>query len=211
MKFIIILFGAPGSGKGYLSTRLITACEKYIAKDEIAYISTGDLIREEIKNETATGMQIKELVNSGKLVPDSIVDALVTNAIKGNQRIKILDGYPRTDAQLSVLASQIPDDTRVITLFLDTPMQLILQRVAKRRVCAKCKATHSVDDGCCPICGGESVVRKDDAMINARIEEYRKNTLPLWDKMDTIGAMLRVDGTLPTEEIIDSLINLLFP
>ena len=205
------MYGAPGCGKGFTANRLITGCKKYIPEEEIAYISTGDLIREEIKNQTPTGMKIKELVEAGKFVPDYIVDELVTNAIQGNQRIKILDGYPRNSCQLEVLASKLPKDTRVLTLFIDTPMEVILQRVAKRRVCAKCKATHTSDDGCCPICGGESLIRKDDAVINTRIEEYRKNTLPLWCELDTIGATLRVDGTAPTEEIIDQLLNLLFP
>lgn len=209
MKYIIILFGAPGCGKGYLSNQLIKALESKISSEEIFYISTGDLIRSEIANATPTGVEIKELVQSGQLVPDCIVDSLVANALKEKQTVKILDGYPRTENQLAFLDSQIEKGTTVLTVFRDTPEDVILQRVAKRRVCAKCKRTHTVDDGCCPTCGGESIIRKDDAVIKSRLEEYKKNTLPLWDKLDSIGSTLRVDGLKESEEIAEEIANIL--
>ena len=107
MKFLIIIFGAPGCGKGHLSDRLIDVLKQSLSPEEIAYISTGDLIRTEIANATPTGLQIQEIVQSGQLVPDEIVDNLVATAINGNQQIKILDGYPRTDHQLAFLSTQV--------------------------------------------------------------------------------------------------------
>ena len=208
MNILIILFGAPGCGKGHLSDRLINALEQHVSPEEISYISTGDLIRSEIAQATPTGLQIQELVQSGQLVPDEIVDNLVAIAIKGNQSIKILDGYPRTAHQLAFLSSQIEEDVTVLTVFRDTPMETIKERIQKRRVCKNCKKTHSVDDGCCPSCGGESTIRKDDAVIDARLEEYKKNTLPLWYEIDNLGNTLRVDGLMESEEIAEAIVTL---
>lgn len=206
-KIIIILFGAPGCGKGHLSDRLITALIKQIPSEEIFYISTGDLIRSEIAHATPTGLKIKELVQSGQLVPDEIVDNLVANAINGNQAVKILDGYPRTANQLTFLSTQIEKGTTVLTVFRDTPENVIKERIKKRRVCAKCKKTHTVDDGCCPFCGGESIIRKDDSVIDARLEEYKKNTLPLWTSINQLGRTLRLDAE--SEEIAKIVVNIL--
>ena len=210
MNILIILFGAPGCGKGHLSDRLIEALKQHLSPEEIAYISTGDLIRSEIAEATPTGLQIKELVQSGQLVPDEIVDKLVANAINGSQTAKILDGYPRTANQLAFLSKQIEEDVTVLTVFRDTPTETIKERIEKRRVCKNCKKTHSVDDGCCPYCGGESTIRKDDAVIDARLEEYKKNTLPLWYEIDLLGNTLRVDGLMESEEIAEAIVKLFF-
>ena len=183
---------------------------KRLSQKEIAYIATGDLIREQIAQKSEIGLKIAELVQSGQLVPDSIVDTLIANALNGEQAIKVLDGYPRTKSQFDALASKIDDDTTVITIFRDTPVDIILQRIAKRRVCEKCKATHTSDDGCCPKCGGESLIRKDDAVIEARLDEFRKNTLPIWDRMCELGATLHCMGDKTSEEIADAIIKLLF-
>lgn len=212
MKYLIILFGAPGCGKGHLSEQIIKVLNEKISPDEIFYISTGDLIRNEIANESEIGKQIKELVQSGQLVPDNIVDTLVAQAINRDEYVKILDGYPRTSSQLDFLAKQLKDEKgkiTVLTIFRDTPEEVILERVKKRRVCAKCKKTHTVDDGCCPHCGGESIIRKDDAVIEARLEAYKKNTLPLWDKIDSISHTLRVDGLRESEEVAREIIEIL--
>ena len=206
---IIILFGAPGCGKGHLSDKLIDALTKRISPNEILYISTGDLIRSEIAQATPTGLQIKEIVQSGQLVPDEIVDKLVANALNSKQSVKILDGYPRTSHQLAFLSTQLKDDVSVLTVFRDTPEDVIKERIKKRRVCKDCKKTHSVDDGCCPSCGGESIIRKDDAVIDARLEEYKKNTRPLWYEIDYLGNTLRVDGLMESEKIAEEIVKII--
>ena len=210
MDTLIILFGAPGCGKGHLSDRLIDALKKHVSSEEISYISTGDLIRSEIAQATPIGLQIQELVQSGQLVPDEIVDNLVATAIKGKQSVKILDGYPRTSHQLDFLSTQIEKSTMVLTVFRDTPEDVIKERIKKRRVCKECKKTHSVDDGCCPSCGGESIIRKDDAVIDARLEEYKKNTFPSWYEIDILGSSLRVDGLMESEKIAEEVVQILF-
>lgn len=213
MKYLIILFGAPGCGKGHLSNKLITCLEKKLSQQDIQYLSTGDLIRDEIKKESQIGVCIKQFVQSGELVPDYVVDKLIANALTtSNQTLGILDGYPRTEKQLDFLGHLLTGkNVSVLTVFRDTPEDVIKERVSKRRVCAQCKKTHSVEDGCCPHCGGQSVIRKDDAVIDKRLEEYRKNTLPLWNKIDNIGATLRLDGTTEADDAAQQISDILYP
>ena len=210
MKYLIILFGAPGCGKGHLWSVLHERLLERVVPEEINYIATGDLIRTEIANKSEIGLQIAELVQSGQLVPDSIVDTLIANALAGNQIFKILDGYPRTNSQFDALKAQLSEDTQVIAVFRDTPVDVIMGRIAKRRVCKDCKTTHTADDGCCPKCGGESLVRKDDAVIEARLTEFEKNTLPIWDRMNEIGDTLHCMGDRESSEIADGIITLIF-
>lgn len=210
-KSLIVLFGAPGCGKGYLSNKLIEALKEKVPSEQISYISTGDLIRAEIANESETGLQIKELVQTGQLVPDSIVDTLMLNAISATQSVKILDGYPRTLSQLNFLREILKGEKiTVLTVFIDTPEDVIISRVQNRRVCKICKKTHTISDGCCPYCGGESTIRKDDAAIHTRLEEYKKNTLPLWLKIDCIGHSLHINGLHEAECTAKAIVSLLF-
>lgn len=207
---LIILFGAPGSGKGYLGDCIKDELAKSGVNDFL-YISTGDLLRAEIKQQTPLGKKIEQIVTSGKLVPDSIVSELIMKALCEPNKIKILDGYPRTYWQLDDLSTAADKlDCSIISVKRDTDVALIKERVSKRRVCAVCKSTHSSDDGCCPKCGGESVVRKDDAVIDTRLEEYRSNTEPLWDHITDISeAYLVVDGAIEAMEVAKDFVKLL--
>ena len=210
MNYLIILFGAPGCGKGHLWRFLSDSLQKKFGEEQVLYIATGDLIREEIKNRTQLGAEIEEIVQLGQLVPDEIVDHLVAKALTGKQQVKVLDGYPRTNAQFDALKEQIEAETKVIAIFRDTPTDLILSRVAKRRVCAECKTVHLSDDRCCPKCGGESLIRKDDAVIQNRLEEFNKNTLPLWSRMPNIcRATLQVAGDCTSEWLANNIMSLL--
>ena len=209
-KKLIVLFGAPGSGKGYLGD-CIKEELKNAGVEDFLYISTGDLLREEIKAQTKLGQEVEQIVVSGKLVPDTIVSELVMKALSSPNTIKILDGYPRTEFQMyDVLAARDLLEHDLVSIKRDTPVEIIKLRVAKRRVCKNCKATHSVDDGCCPKCGGESVVRKDDAVIDARLAEYEKNTAPLWANLIANStASLQVDGTEEASEVARYFVNLI--
>ena len=206
---LIILFGAPGSGKGYLGDCIKDELVKANA-DDFLYISTGDLLRAEIKQQTPLGKEIEQIVTTGKLVPDSIVSELIMKALCEPNKIKILDGYPRTYWQFDDLATSIEKlGYQVISVKRDTDVELIKERVSKRRVCASCKTTHSADDGCCPKCGGESLVRKDDAVIDTRLEEYRNNTEKLWDDIIGIsGAYLVVDGAIEAKDVAKNFVKL---
>lgn len=210
-KTVFILFGAPGSGKGYLGDCLQREIISRQITEKIKYVSTGDLLRSEVAAKTSLGEQISQIIASGALVPDEIVNNLVVKALNAEEDIFFLDGYPRTSAQLDILCSQFEKGGQyVVAIKRDTPIDLILERVSKRRICKECKSTHSVEDGCCPKCGGESVIRKDDAVIADRIAVYQNSTEELWDALSFVVDEMYVvegdeDASLAAKEIIDDL------
>lgn len=206
-KVLLLLFGAPGSGKGLLGYCLKSEIEK--KGFTVKYVSTGDLLREEIAQKTPLGEQLAQTISSGQLVPDEVVDALVKKALKTDECVVFLDGYPRTYSQFEKL-QEVVESFKVVAIKRDTPVELILERVAKRRVCSVCKATHSVDDGCCPKCGGDSLVRKDDAVIEKRLDEYEANTAGLWNDLRLISDEMYViegseEASVAAKEIVEDL------
>ncbi len=206
-KVLLLLFGAPGSGKGFLGNCLKSEIEK--KGFTVKYVSTGDLLREEIAQKTPLGEQLAQTIGSGQLVPDEVVDALIKKALKTDECVVFLDGYPRTYSQFEKL-QEVVESFKVVAIKRDTPVGLILERVSKRRVCSVCKATHSVDDGCCPKCGGDSLVRKDDAVIEKRLDEYEANTAGLWNDLRLISdEMYIVEGSeeasVAAKEIVEDL------
>lgn len=213
-KILIALFGAPGCGKGYLGDcikeELINQNITTLA--EFGYISTGDLLRSEVASNSPLGQQISKIMTSGQLVSDEIVNILVEKAINNEKKIIILDGYPRTNVQLEVLQSITQTaDFKIISIKRDTPTNIILERISQRRICKDCKYTHSIKDGKCPKCGGESIIRKDDAAIIPRLSEYQKNTSPIWDKLTSISHKHQVvDGSQDAKEISQKLVATLF-
>lgn len=212
MKKIIILFGAPGSGKGTLGECIKNEliAQHKACPQNIHYVSTGDLLRAEIASSSELGKQISAIVQSGGLVSDEIVGQLIEAELK---KVKdgdfiFIDGYPRTKAQLETLSSILDASFHVTTIRRKTSEKIIKSRISKRRVCADCKTTHSVDDGCCPKCGGESTIRKDDAVIDKRLEEYRTNTLPIWNNMAFISKqMYTIDGSVEASEAAQDLVK----
>lgn len=206
-KVLLLLFGAPGSGKGFLGDCLKSEIEK--KGFTVKYVSTGDLLREEIAQKTPLGEQLAQTISSGQLVPDEVVDALVKKALKTDECVVFLDGYPRTYSQFEKL-QEVVESFKVVAIKRDTPVGLILERVSKRRVCSVCKATHSVDDGCCPKCGGDSLVRKDDAVIEKRLDEYEANTAGLWNDLRLISDEMYViegseEASVAAKEIVEDL------
>ncbi len=185
-KILFILFGAPGSGKGYLGEcmkqEILTL--NYAKESDIRYISTGDLLRAEMAAQTPLGLEITEIMNGGRYVSDDIVSALLSKALEGPEDVMFLDGYPRTELQLQYLKDFLKGRyIDVISIKRETPIPLIKERVSQRRVCRDCQMTHSVKDGKCPKCGGESIIRKDDALIEERLLLYQNNTENLWPEL----------------------------
>lgn len=179
-KTIIIVTGAPGSGKGYFAERLMNTIPGIfnLSQTDITSVSTGDLIRREIKSESALGHKIKNITEAGELVSDEIIAALLKENLAYNpSKITILDGYPRTSGQVRDLV-QIIGNLPVYVIHRDTPPELVLKRVKNRRVCAKCGKVQTADHADCISCHGKLVVRKDDAVIEKRLELYTKETVP---------------------------------
>ena len=177
MRFII--FGPPGAGKGTYAYMLAS-------KLEIAKISTGDIIREEIKGNTDLGKRIVDFVTRGKLVPDEIVIAVLKEEIDKPSSRKgfILDGYPRTIEQAKAL-DKIEKIDAVIRLVV--PEWVIIERLSNRRTCKNCGAIYNVKYlkpkklGICDTCGGELYQREDDKpeVIKERLRVYEAQTQPL--------------------------------
>lgn len=173
----IILLGAPGSGKGTQATKI---AEKY----GLTHISTGDIFRENIKNQTALGIKVKEIMDSGNLCPDGLTIELVKDYLTrcDNKNGYLLDGFPRNIVQAEALEGfDAPD--KVIQL--DVPFSKIESRILQRRVCSKCGASHNVafigNTDICPDCGGKLVIRKDDTKetVRERLSVYKEQTEPL--------------------------------
>ena len=213
-KTSIVLFGAPGSGKGFLGECVKEQMidKQIVAKEQIGYISTGDLLRAEVASNSLLGQQISQTIASGKLVSDEIVNTLVEKALNGPEKVIFIDGYPRTLSQFEAFLSIVKKTgVNIFSIKRDTPTDLILQRVLKRRICEKCKSTHSVDDGKCPKCGGKSIVRKDDAVINNRLLEYEQNTAPLWEQLIAISQKsLCIDGSIEATDASEMVIKLFY-
>ena len=174
----LIMLGAPGSGKGTMA--------KLIAKDfALPHISTGDIFRENIKNQTEIGKQAKAIIDRGELVPDEITIKIVENRLKEDDCKDgfILDGFPRNLTQAKALENFAKID-RVI--LLDVPNEEIERRMSGRRTCKDCGEiynTETYDKTTCAKCGGELYQRDDDKLetVRNRLEVYEKQTAPLID------------------------------
>ncbi len=191
----IIMLGAPGAGKG---TQAAVLCEHF----GIPTISTGNMIREALKNGTEMGLKAKSYMDDGKLVPDEVVIGIVKERLSEDDCKKgfILDGFPRTIPQAEALDNMGVDIQYVINI--DVPDESIIKRMSGRRVCENCGRPYHIEslkpqkDGVCDDCGGTLVQRKDDHpdTVLARLEVYHKETEPLADYYRKQGKLVNVEG-----------------
>ncbi len=210
----IMLFGAPGAGKGTQAKFLI---EKY----DIPQISTGDILRAAIKAGTEMGLEAKKFMDEGKLVPDSTIIGIIRDRLAEKDCAEgfILDGFPRTIPQAEALEKLMEDMKisldRVISL--NVPDELIVDRITGRRVCPKCGASFHVEFNppksadICDYCGEALIIRKDDTaetVIN-RLASYHAQTAPLFDFYTTRGVMAEVDGTKDVSEVKEEIFKIL--
>jgi len=206
----IILLGAPGAGKG-------TQAERICARYNIPQISTGNIIREAMKNETPAGKKAQEFVNSGKLVPDEVVIEMVDDRLKQDDCANgfILDGFPRTVPQAEALDRMGVQIDKVLDIVVAD--DVIMGRMTGRRVCSKCGATYHVQhnpskDGVhCDKCGTELGIRKDDEpeTVKARLQVYHEQTQPLEDYYRQKGNLVAVEGVGPLDEISQRIMKAL--
>ena len=190
----LIFLGPPGAGKG-------TLADLAVADLKLPHISTGDLFRAAVKNETPLGLKVKDILASGGLVPDDVTIALVKERLSAADAKKgwILDGFPRTIAQAEALEGIAAVDKAVNFEVAD---EVVVGRLSTRRVCRACGKTYNTKtmptkkEGVCDACGGEVYTRDDDkeSSIRTRLENYRKQTAPLIDWYREKGKLLTIDG-----------------
>ena len=198
----ILLMGPPGAGKG---TQAEIICEKL----SIPAVSTGNIIREAVKNGTEMGRKAKAFIDSGKLVPDDVIISIIKERLSEPDCKNgfILDGVPRTVAQAEAIEKMGIVIDKVIDI--EVADEAIVKRLSGRRVCASCGASYhtvykpSADPTKCDRCGGELIIRKDDepATVLERLAVYHEQTEPLKDFYAARGKLAVVDGQ---EDVADT-------
>jgi adenylate kinase len=205
----IIMLGAPGAGKG-------TQARQLSLKYSIPHISTGDILREAVKNRTELGLKAKSFLDKGKLVPDEVIIDVVKERLSRDdcKRGFILDGFPRTIPQAEALNSSYKD-LKVININVDEAE--LIKRLSGRRVCRKCGANYHIiyspprNEGICNMCGGELYQRDDDTedTIKARLQVYRNQTAPLIDYYNKKKMLYTISGKGSIEDIFNEIVKVL--
>jgi len=193
MKTKIVLLGPPGSGKGTQAERL---------DDELGLtrLSTGDMLREAVRNETALGKEAKTYMDSGRLVPNELVIGLMKDKISTLRGGFILDGFPRTVEQADALGAVVSID---VAINLDVDDEELVKRLTNRRSCPDCNAVYHLifkkpkKDGVCDKCGAKLYQRSDDTekTVRERLKVYRDNTFPLIKYYEKRKKLVNIDGS----------------
>ena len=208
----LILLGPPGAGKG-------TQAKKLVAKYGIPQISTGDILREAVKNQTDLGRKAKSYMDEGALVPDEVVVGIIRDRLRDGDCAKgyILDGFPRTVPQADELAKALEEMGQSIDAVLSivVPDEELIRRLTGRRTCKECGAGFHVvykkpaREGVCDQCGGPLIQRDDDKeeTIRNRLAVYNEQTEPLIAYYRKAGLLREIQGTGTIEEIFQRMIG----
>lgn len=208
----IIMLGAPGAGKG-------TQAQKIAKKYTIPHISTGDILRKHIKEETDLGKEAKKYIDQGLLVKDELVVDLVIDRIEADDCANgyILDGFPRTLPQANALDKALEAKGMKIEHVINIEIEdaNIVKRMSGRRACVNCGATyHTVynptkEEDVCDICGAKTILRDDDQpeTVEKRLEVYHNQTQPLIEYYANKEILIQVNGSKDIEEIFNDIIK----
>jgi adenylate kinase len=204
MSKIIVFLGPPGSGKD-------TQSEIVQEKHGIPIVSTGFLIRGEIKNQTDIGKKIEKDIADGKFASDEIIKTILSKRLKIDDTKNgfILDGYPRNMQQAQYLDDKIRKEKKITVFYIKIEEDEISRRILNRRICSKCGTSFHLIfkkpklDGICDICGGKLIKRKDDneKSIKERIKFFNKRTQPLVEFYEKTNRLFSIDGKKSIEEI----------
>ncbi|HWL11429.1 MAG TPA: adenylate kinase [Ureibacillus sp.] len=204
----LVLMGLPGAGKG-------TQAERIVEKYNIPHISTGDMFRAAMKEETELGLQAKSFIDKGELVPDEVTIGIVRERLGKNdcQKGFLLDGFPRTVAQADALEGILSELNKQIdyVINIEVNKDILMERLTGRRICKQCGATYHLVfnppaiEGKCDKCGGELYQRADDneETVANRLEVNLQQTQPLLDFYNEKGYLRNIDG----EQDIDMVFN----
>lgn len=206
----IIFFGAPGAGKG-------TQGEIVSKALDIPEVSTGNIIREALSNQTEMGKKAKEYIENGNLVPDEVVIQIIKERLVEDDCKNgfILDGFPRTIAQAEALENMGIKIDKVIDIQIDD--EIVLQRMTGRRVCSKCGASYHliykkpIKENVCDNCGSPLMIRKDDNAdtVENRIKVYHEQTEPLKEFYQERDKLFSVNGAQTVEEVSKEVMDIL--
>ncbi|HET6954705.1 MAG TPA: adenylate kinase [Acidimicrobiales bacterium] len=208
----MVMLGRQGAGKG---TQCVRLSRHYV----VPHISTGDMLRAAVREGTDLGRKAEEMMAAGELVPDDIMIGIVEERLdRGDttQRGYILDGFPRTVDQADALAKITAARPLDVVIDLDVPIDVVLERLAARRVCDDCGANYSAANPpkygwVCDNCGGDVVQRDDDkpAAIERRLAEYEAKTAPLIAWYQERGLLEIVDGYGSTDQVLVRLVTII--
>jgi adenylate kinase len=205
----LVLLGKQGAGKGTQAVRL---AERY----GIAHVATGDLFRAAAAAGTDAGREAEEFMNRGDLVPDDLTLRIVEERFAQDGLINqgfVLDGFPRTLPQAEKLEDVLDGHPLDLVINLDVPTEIVLDRIAGRRVCEKCGTPYHVsvppkDDWTCDVCGGHVVQREDDTedAVMRRLELYEEETVPIIDFYGKVGKLVTIDGVGDGDDVFARLV-----
>lgn len=210
----IIMLGAPGAGKG-------TQAKKIAQEFGIPHISTGDIFRENIKNNSQLGIKAKEYIDQGLLVPDELVMDLIIDRFKANDCKDgyVLDGFPRTIYQAEALDKKLKNKNESIdhVINIEVSDELIVRRMSGRRACLNCGRTYHIKtlkpkvEDICDYCNTKLVLRDDDKpeTVKKRLQVYHEQTQPLIDYYNQKGLLRSMDGTKDIEVLYKEIMDLL--
>ena len=212
----VVFLGAPGVGKG-------TQADRIAAQYQVAKISTGDLLREAVRNQTTLGLEAKNYMDQGKLVPDSVVIGLVKEKLANPSCTNgfVLDGFPRTVLQAEELGKALASKAMALDRVVNFQVSRedVVRRLSGRRSCPKCQATYHVDfatpkvEGICDRCGESLVQRSDDRReaIETRLKVYDEQTAPLVSYYDERRLLSPMDASGAVDVVFQHLVKVLSP
>ncbi len=208
MKLQLIFIGPPGSGKGTQAKRM---SETY----NFEHISTGELLRNEIKSRSKLGLEVEEKVQKGLYVSDEIVTELIRKNCNLEDQSYIFDGYPRTMSQLRVFTSEILQDGHYKAIYMDISTEILVDRLTQRRICSKCGAIYNLatsppkKEGVCDVCGAINSLqqRKDDEAetVKERLKVYKDSVIEILDFFKENNSLITVDSTLDPDEVFKGI------
>ncbi len=210
----ILLMGPPGAGKG-------TQAEKLTEILNIPHISTGDMFRKAIKEQTSLGKEAKSFMDKGELVPDEVTVGIVRDRIEEEDCAKgfLLDGFPRTVSQADSLEKMLKDLGIKLdsVINIEVPAEELIGRLTGRRICKSCGATYHMIfnppmvEGICDKCGGELYQRDDDTEETAknRLLVYEKQTAPLLEYYNNTGLLVNINGNQSMEDVLKEILRVL--
>jgi adenylate kinase len=211
----IVLLGPPGAGKGTLANMIK---ERY----GVLHISTGDILREEMKSDSDLGRKVKEYVDGGALVPDEVITAIIDRRLEARDVVNkgfLLDGFPRTVKQAEDLDAILLKRNQPLdhTIYMKASLAIIIMRLTGRRVCRECGALYHMKNkppkkaGHCDLCRGTVYQRADDneETIRTRMDVYLKNTTPIVDYYRVQNKLTTLDGDSDTHELLNEVFKIL--